>query len=349
MPLSIDKISRLNLEITTHCNIRCPQCSRTHPMGNLADFIELKHWDLDKILPNLEIGKMINLKHVVIEGDNGDAFMHQKLLRLLDFLVAEQSQPNIKMLTNGGMRKPQWWKDLGKRYAGRLQVQFSIDGLTDTNSLYRVDIDHQRVLDNVRAFIEGGGDGVQRCIFFKHNQHQIEEIVKQAKEIGMHSLVFMPNDQTRFQQLEKWAVYDRDFNITHYIENTTLKDLHLYGYKGSKIKFPMAKTMAEDEICPEWKNGSLAITYKGHIIPCCMYHADLYFDHPSNGRFRDIVGDIDSNDLTRHKLSWILDTDRFYGKKLTETLTNGKSLTRCQVRCPDLVGHKSFIPIKEIR
>lgn len=317
-------------------------------MGNLADFIELKHWDLDRILPNLEIEKMTNLEHVIIEGDNGDAFMHPKLLKLLDFLVEAPSQPDIQMLTNGGMRKPQWWRDLGKRYAGRLQVQFSIDGLTDTNSLYRVDIDHQRVLDNARAFIEGGGDGTQRCIIFKHNQHQIDDIVKQAKEIGMHSLVFRPNDHTRFQEFEKWAVYDREFNITHYIENTTMKDLHLYGYKGSEIKFPNPKTVAQDEVCPEWKTGSLSITYKGHIIPCCVYQADLYFDHPSNDRFRNIVGDIDQMDLTKNKLSWVLDPDRFYGKRLTDTLTNGKPLTRCQVRCPDLVGHKSSIPIRAI-
>jgi len=318
-------------------------------MGNLAEFVDLEHWDFDRILPNLEMEQMPNLKYVHIEGDNGDALMHPHITKLLDHIMLLPSQPVMMILTNGGMRKPKWWRELGQRYQGRLRVQFSIDGLADTNPLYRVDINHQRVLDNARAFIEGGGDGAQRCIIFKHNQHQIKEIVKQAEDIGMTTLVFIPNDSVRFQDQEKWAVYDHGFNITHYIENTEIKDLHQYNYyKKSKIKIPGMSAVVDDEICPEWKSGIVAITYKGHVIPCCMYQADLYFDHPSNDRFRELAGDTDLFNVNLHKLSWILDPDRFYGTRLSDTLRNKTPLMRCQVRCPDIAGGKRIIPIKEI-
>lgn len=347
MTLALDKISKLNLEITSHCNIRCPQCSRTHPMGHLTDWLELKHWNVDTILPNLEIEKLVNLRNVKIEGDNGDAFMHPKLLQILEYIMAAPSRPAIKMLTNGSIRSPRWWRDLGKRYAGRLQVQFSIDGLEDTNPLYRVDVNHERVLNNVRAFVQGGGIATQRCIIFKHNQHQISEITEQAQSLGMKSLIFMANDHTRFQGFEKWAVYDRNFNITHYIENTTMTNLDIHGYNQKEI-FPETPQKIGDEICPEWKKGVIAITYLGHIIPCCVYHADLYFDSPANNHFREIVGDTDLIDLHKHKLSSILNSRKFYGQRLTETLTNGKPLVRCQQTCPTVVKGSSFIPIRMV-
>ena len=41
------------------------------------------------------------------------------------------------MMTNGGARSKQWWTDLGKLTKGKMRVTFGIDGLEDTNHLYR--------------------------------------------------------------------------------------------------------------------------------------------------------------------------------------------------------------------
>jgi MoaA/NifB/PqqE/SkfB family radical SAM enzyme len=316
-------------------------------MGNLADFIELRHWDLDKILPNLQVEKMPRLKRVHIEGDNGDAMMHPRIIEILDFFAAAPTRPVITMLTNGGMRQPRWWKKLGERFKDILQIQFSIDGLHDTNPLYRVDINHSRVLENVKAFIQGGGEATTRCIVFKHNQHQLAQIEHQARDVGFSALIFIPNDAGRFQGQDKWAVYDRQFNITHHIENTSIPALHQLGYSNTKLKIP-SPARVPGQLCPEWQNGTLSITYKGHIIPCCMYHADLYFDHASNKPFRDMVGAVDNFDLNLKSLSEILQSDSFYGTKLTESLRFGPSLDRCLIRCPTVAKGKKIVPIIQL-
>ena len=328
-------------------------------MGNLADFVELKHWDMNVVLPNLELEKMTSLRYVKIEGDNGDALMHPDIFTLLDAIMVAPSKPNVKILTNGGMRNPKWWREFGARYKNRLVVQFSIDGLSDTNSLYRVDIDHVRVLKNVQAFVQGGGEAIQRCLVFKHNQHQIAEIVSQARSLGIKSLIFIPNDRARFQEFSQWAVYDKNYQISHYIENTDYDNLeseHLIRQKLSRFNYnestvPLYENIViriEDEVCPVWRSGQLSITYKGHVIPCCDYHADLYFDHPNNDSFREMVGPVDLNDVNLHKLSDILDPGRFYGQRLTQSLKENRALSRCKSRCPNVTGGKPIIPILAI-
>ena len=347
MPVSLDNIQQLTFEITSHCNIRCPQCSRVSPTGGLAEFIELKHWDLDQILPNLELDQMPSLKRVVFEGDNGVAVMHPKITKLLDVIMTTPSQPNVLIVTNGSMRKPHWWHALGARYKNRLRVQFSIDGLADTNPLYRVDVDHQRVLDNAKAFIDGGGEGTQRCLVFKHNQHQLADVVAQAKEIGMHALIFKHGDD-RYQGMSQWAVYDRNLNITHHIAPSDGLPLHQFNYDNTKNAHRRLMPSAKDEICPEWKNGVIAITYKGHIIPCCMYHADLYFNHPKNDYFRNLAGPRDLFDVNLKKLSDILDPLIFYGQRLTQSLIQKQAPKACGIRCPTIAGKHRTWSIQQI-
>ena len=73
----------------------------------------------------------------------------------------------IDVETNGSMWKPDVWANIGKVMAEEEQRQgiekimtFSIDGLADTNKLYRIGINHDRVMANAKAFIEAGSKDV---------------------------------------------------------------------------------------------------------------------------------------------------------------------------------------------
>lgn len=330
--MKLNDVQSLYIEITSHCNIKCPQCSRTDEDGNLASYVDLEHWNADVILNNLNIDKLINLQFVRIEGDNGDALMHPEFERILDAFYYAPTKPKILILTNGSMRSAAWWEQLGKNHQERLTVQFSIDGLEDTHKLYRVGADYKKTINNAKAFIRGGGNATQRCLVFKHNEHQLEKINQVAKDVGFTALQIASADVGRFQGRRVWPVFFKN-QQTHIIEPPTPATYSLYEYGNYRenLKF-IPRTHNIGLICPTANLGEVYVTYKGHLIPCCMYHADLYFDHPNNDAYRAIVGDINTIDVNQRSLEEIFSDEEYYEKRFEEMLRSSP-LERCQQRC----------------
>jgi MoaA/NifB/PqqE/SkfB family radical SAM enzyme len=330
--MNLEHVRSLALEITSHCNIRCPQCSRIDFDGNIAEFIELKNWNTDVILQNLNIPQLTNLKFVRVEGDNGDALMHPEFERIIDAFYQAPSSPNILILTNGSMRSEAWWEKFGARHQDRLRVQFSIDGLADTHKLYRVGADYEKTIKNARAFLRGGGDATTRCLIFDHNQHQLAEIKQSSLDVGFNALHIQPGDASRFHGMPSWPVFERK-KKTHYIMPVaSVQSYSAFCYNNSKSGFG-ASGKSDLLLCNVLNKGEITVTYKGHLIPCCMYHADLYFDRPFNDAFRALVGDLELVDLNKRSLVDILSDPMYYGHRLEEMLASGNLLPKCDKRC----------------
>lgn len=347
--MQLENIHLLVFEITSHCNVKCPQCCRIGDDGELAPFVELKHWDVKQLLPNLEIEKLTNLKYVHIEGDQGDALMHPEIVDILDAFYNAPTNPTICILTNGALRSEDWWYNLGQRYnPERVRVQFSIDGLEDTHSLYRVGADYNKLIANARSFIRAGGNAAQRTLIFKHNEHQLKDIAEFSKQIGFKQFYATHSDIFRFHGLDKYPVTVNG-DVTHYIEYTTLKTVNEYDYNNSsEIWDPSYDPRIEintDETCINFRYGQLHITYKGHVIPCCIYNADLYFDIESNQVFRNLVGDVDLIDLHKNTLSTVI--QHTYFNRLNAMLDSKKDPGRCGFWCGNklTLDASSVIPI----
>ena len=54
---------------------------------------------------------------------------------------------------------------------GRGKINFSIDGLADTNPTYRVNANWDKVIENVKTFIKAGGLARWDYPVFGHNEH----------------------------------------------------------------------------------------------------------------------------------------------------------------------------------
>ena len=63
-------------------------------------------------------------------------------------------------------------------------MSFSIDGLEDTNHLYRQDVEWDKIMERAKKFIGAGGRAEWKFIIFRHNQHQVEEARSLSKELG---------------------------------------------------------------------------------------------------------------------------------------------------------------------
>lgn len=306
--LNLNKITRLTLEITSFCNLHCPQCPRYTEDGFLA-IDEQKHLDYDKFSENFEYKKFSSLKEIIIEGDYGDALMHPDLDKFLTFF---QGIENIKVVTNGSIRKSHWWQNAAQKYKN-LTVVFSIDGLEDTNHIYRINAKWKKILENCTSFIENGGNAEWKYIVFKHNQHQIEFAEKMANDIGFKDF-YTHYSNRNFYGTNKWPVkidgkYQFDLEIADNIDPDRMKPNKLA--QKAKHKFPIT--------CQWIEINQIYINHRGHVLPCCMTSGVTWKKGISNQLFRRTIGDIDDIDITKNNIVSIAKSD-FYSKNLKESL-----------------------------
>lgn len=335
MSLTIDQIRTLQIEITSYCNAKCPHCPRFDNDGFLSDSLLLQHWDMEKIIKNLEIDKLTSLERIVIEGDKGDPVMHPKLYDLVLHLSQSPSQAIIELTTNGSIQKPDWWARLAK--IPNVVVRFSIDGLADTNHLYRVGVNFDRIVDNVLAFTSAGGDAIMKTLLFAHNEHQIEDIKKFSEQMGFFALSFVKGAEDRFLGSPEWPVKVNGKTL-HTIRPSSLvaeqvRNMVTYYRPMPRYQQILNHAYNHNCICPALNRGRLYITYQHHVIPCCMMHNDLYYDFPSGRRLvKELVEDVDTIDLSKNTLSEVLSSN-FFDNNLENHFYNGPHLPACVKSC----------------
>lgn len=190
MLYTYNEIRTVHLEITDKCNAACPMCARNINGGEDNPQLpntELTLEDVQKIFtPNF----IQQLDRLYMCGNYGDPVAAKDTLEVFDYF--RQHNPNItlSMHTNASLKKPDWWQRLAKVIGTKGYVIFSIDGLEDTNHLYRQNTVWEKIMENAKAFIEAGGRARWDYIVFAHNEHQVESAEQLAKEMGFERFQF---------------------------------------------------------------------------------------------------------------------------------------------------------------
>lgn len=98
-----------------------------------------------------------------------------------------QLNPTITlgMNTNGAIQNTFWWHEIGCLFnQPHDYVVFSIDGLEDTNGVYRKGVNWTKLMQNAQAFIEAGGSAHWDMLIYQHNEHQVDECEQLARNMG---------------------------------------------------------------------------------------------------------------------------------------------------------------------
>lgn len=336
--MKVEEVQILEFEPTSHCNAKCAHCPRfniTHhdvfkSDGTLHPDLTLNHIDVDAVVKNLELHRMPLLKKVIIQGDKGDPCMHPKIDQLLDALIAAPSKPQITLTTNGSIRSTKWWTSLAEKNYENLEIVFSIDGLEDTNHLYRVGLDYNTIVKNAKAFIDAGGNAIWKMIVFKHNEHQINDVKALAKSLGFSEFRISPSQSSRFKELSQWPV-EVDGKV-HYLMDSTLN------IRPQEIKFKITPVKnlpivnRTKEICPNLVTGRVYITHQNYIIPCCMMHFDTELKYFGTEQLKEITGGFDKHDISKFPLSVIFEQP-FFNNRLLNSFENGNLLYTCEKSC----------------
>lgn len=350
--MTLDDIFYLQIEPTSHCNSKCPHCPRfltTDYWGvestvQLHPDLILSHMDIETVVKNLELDKMAALGTVRIEGDKGDPLMHPDIELLVDAFAQAPSQPVIELVTNGSIRSPEWWYDLAQKKYPRLKVFFSIDGLEDTNHLYRVGLKYDRILDNAQAFIDGGGTAIWKTLIFKHNYHQQKDMELQSKKMGFKEFHVTSSDPSRFKNIEKWPVEIK--GQTHYLEYIDCEERCV---RHEKINIPISKTPVPriERLCPNLIKGHVYINYLNQVIPCCMMHFDTQLNYPGKHQLEKLTSGFDKLDLKIKKMSEVL-AGEFFSTKLTESLMSNQRHDTCAKICGTSINNNIKLHLESV-
>ena len=186
--LSFTKVRRINIDLGTQCNLSCPGCQRTH-LVNIGKLVPA-------IMPVSTFAKIAseenNLDAITFSGALSDPIFSTSLFGCLEHVNTLSNRPTCVFSTNGSGRKTEWWERFSSLLVGRNEVGFAIDGLADTNPIYRVGSNFDSIINGIttlkKCFVTNSNHKnsiVWRYVVFEHNYHQVKEAYQLAKSLGV--------------------------------------------------------------------------------------------------------------------------------------------------------------------
>jgi MoaA/NifB/PqqE/SkfB family radical SAM enzyme len=261
-------IKEIDIEHSSMCNAACPGCTREIIPGN-------HKWFRQTYLPEEIYSKKIpdsvfqNLETVFFSGMVGDPCVAPNFIDVCKIIQHRAPHVNIRMSTNGGMRNPEWWAKLGATLKKGSLVRFAIDGLEDTNHIYRVNVKWKKVLENFRAFIDAGGEAEWQWIAFKHNEHQIEEAKHFARQEGFSRFIIRKSHKFLLDSLfELENVNKQGMQIEQPMDKDLIHPLILEKEKQFTIQDALKVSDKSCVSCGAQENGMAYISAEGYVFPC---------------------------------------------------------------------------------
>tara|TARA_B110000305_G_scaffold233967_1_gene291281 strand:- start:569 stop:1636 length:1068 start_codon:yes stop_codon:yes gene_type:complete len=317
---ALEDIKTIHLEVTQNCQASCPMCDRNMNGEGINPHINLDELKLEDCKQIFKPSFIAQLKTMYMCGNLGDPIVAKDTLEIFKYFREHNPNMWLSMNTNGGAKNEAWWKDLAITFGSMGAVIFSVDGLRDTNHIYRQGVVWDNVERNMQAFINAGGRARWDYLIFEHNQHQVEEAEALANKWGCEK--FMKKKTGRFvdtntNKKEKHQAKDRKGKDTAELKKPDTKYQNKALTKQEVIlkKYGTMDTYydAAPIICKVKKDNSLFITAEGLALPCCWTAGRMYkwwHKDPKVEQIWDFIPDISALQA-RNGLEAVFDTGIF--------------------------------------
>ena len=297
--INIGNLNTINAELSNYCNSACPMCPRFDLNLNLIkDITNNAHTTLKIIIDKIGPAVLSKINHFYSCGVLGDGAMNPECYEIYEYVKSCGAKATA-LYTNGGLRNTEFWKSLATT---QTQVIFAIDGLEDTNHLYRRNVKWAKLIENVEAFINAGGHATWDYLKFKHNQNQIEQAELLSKKLGFKK--FRLKETTRWDDFDSegnWVERDH-IKLDNYKLEKIERDTEASGHNVTqKTKVKQSFTKAKINCWSYHKNKSeIYIAANGDVSPCCWL-GDLRLHEAKN-----IITDYNAINLNHCSLDEIL-------------------------------------------
>jgi MoaA/NifB/PqqE/SkfB family radical SAM enzyme len=350
-------IKTIHLEVTQNCQASCPMCDRNQNGGALNPHIDLSELSLDDCKRIFEPEFIAQLKTMYMCGNLGDPIVARDTLEIFKYFREHNKDMWLSMNTNAGARDAAWWTELATTFGNSGTVIFSVDGLEDTNQIYRQGVVWDTVYRSMKAFIAAGGRARWDFLIFEHNQHQVDEAEELSQTMGFEK--FVAKKTGRFvtatsEKKESHQAVNRKGEKTAELKkpdekyvNSALKKQTLLESKYGSMDAYYEQTPIR---CKVKEEGSLFITAEGLVMPCCWTAGRMYkwwHKDPNQEqiwKFIDSAGGKDAINAKIHGLRKVFETDIF---DLIESSWNQHSYNTGRLKVCAMKCGTEFDPFEE--
>ena len=197
-------LETIQWEPTSFCNANCLACPRTdkETLLTLPSIVHTQRHasepEIQSFIDSVVDPRLKKLKDVTYNGNIGDAMMHPQIDKIL--IDINRARPEVcqTLHTNGGGPWAEKFERIGQHISDQegdtnILFVFSVDGLEDTNHLYRRNVQWKHIVKNAEILRKHNADVTWRWNTFDHNEHQIDEARQMAEDWGWN---FSINDGT---------------------------------------------------------------------------------------------------------------------------------------------------------
>ena len=332
------KYDFLEWEITTACNAACPQCPRNYYGGKTWHTLPIVQNNLDWAKQYLPTDFIQNLRRIDFCGTYGDPVINNELVDIVSWLLKVNPKLSISIKTNGSLKDVAWWSQLAKVLDANGSVFFGIDGLADTNHLYRKKTNFDKIIENATAFIQSGGVAYWNYIVFKHNEHQVDEARRLSSELGFANFNLKLTGRffnKNHDMVESVTVHNDKNQPEYKIEiparkeyiNSTYTKINVIDSNNTKIN------------CKSMNLNRIYLSAEGFVFPCGWLHDRMYGyeaeQHPDHQKLQDLFKLAGGRKLANINYTPIEDiVNGTWFKIIQDSWTNHDSaLERCKFMC----------------
>jgi MoaA/NifB/PqqE/SkfB family radical SAM enzyme len=267
-----EDIMQVHLEVTSRCNARCPQCPRNIRGGAVNPALELTELGLEQAISLFPPAFVRQLAQVFMCGNYGDPIIAKDTLPIFSYLRQHNARMKLMMFTNGSGKDTKWWQSLA---ATGVRVRFALDGLQDTNHIYRRGTNWEHIMRNAAAFIGAGGKAEWCYIVFRHNEHQVMEAESLSRQLGFSKFIIKRTERfhnkNTGEKLERTPVLGMQGEFEYFIEPP--EDPL---YQPPMENWPSLRDQSYEDYlltvpidCQAVNQKMIYVSAKGLVLPCC--------------------------------------------------------------------------------
>lgn len=329
MFITPENLNIINLEFTDYCNAACPMCARFKWDGTLyKEKVNQNHNKLEVLKKQIPDQIIKQLKLFYSVGTYGDPTINPECAEIYRWVKDLNPGCRLMMHSNGGTRNPSFWREIAEL---GIKVTFGIDGLEDTNHLYRKNVSWQKLMSNVESFMQHGGKGNWKFLIFKHNQHQVDQAKKLSEKIGFGDFIAEYSDRWRssdwvtngLMDVDKWEAGG------YYLEKPDSQKQKYYDQRTVRVYDEEKFNTEKKVVCQMASNSNYEVYIRanGDVQPCCML-GDMDVHEAKN-----LISDPKEININYTNLIKILNGEFF--KKLDNGINNGSKdrLKNCFYTC----------------
>jgi MoaA/NifB/PqqE/SkfB family radical SAM enzyme len=336
------QVKQVHFEPTQLCQASCPMCDRNKNGGEVNQHLTNASMTLEDFKKVFEPEFLKKLHTFYMCGNHGDPIFAPEMLEMCEYVREFAPHISLSITTNGGARKPEWWERLAKVVSF---VNFSVDGLEDTNHLYRQGVVWENVEENMQAFIDAGGRAKWTFLIFNYNEHQVKLAEMQAKLMGVNEFIVKKSGRyvtsAALEKKDSHQAMDRKGNLTQLLsppQNPEYKNKEIENYDEivSKYGGSMETLVMEAPMYPKcMQKKEIYVSATGLVTPCCWMNGQLlkWWRDPKDTEEHQLIESTGGYDNINAIITPLKDVVNSYFFKEVEKSWTHKRLRICGVKC----------------